>query len=316
MEILGVIASLLGIAAQAQAQNDQKNLGYANLYETKRTNRKNEKLATSSRKDAYGNKTFYDPVFGWQIDTTPTTQGILDAEQAETLASLTEDATRNREQARRKEKRSISAEDEFEEAFNKFKYRPQRSEAEYIADATQEKLLARRKGADEAAANVNKTLLRTGNSSNIPAVFKAAREAEADDFESIMLGGKRQGRQDFLSYEGANDGQDMQELEFLRGIADDTSAMPQRFTNTNQELAATAEGALDQLMQTIHMNEQSRQGATGQLMQVLGNTPDFSPLASSLSRLGGSMSKVGASRPSKVSKSFQEEFNDRIRRYG
>lgn len=292
MELLGVIASLLGVAAQAGAQNDQKNLGYMNLYETKRSNRKNEKLATSSREDAYGNVVEYDPVFGWRIKNTPMTKSILDAEQNETLTSLTEDAARNRNQARRKDERSIMGDDEFERAFNNFKYRPKKTEGEYIADATQEKLLARRKGADETAAAVNKALLRTGNSSNIPSVFKAARDAEANDFESALLGGKRQGMQDFLGMEGGKEGQDMQELEFLRGIADDTTSMAPRFSNFNSELSGTRDNALATLLQTLQGNEGNRQSATASLMQVLGNSPDFAPLASSLSKVGGDFASM------------------------
>lgn len=296
MEIFGVIASLLGIGAEAAAQNDQKNLGWANLFETKRTNRKKEKLATSTREDAYGNEITYDPVLGWQINNTPMTQDILDSEQAETLASLTEDAGRNRNQARRKEERSLAASDDFEYAYNNYKYRPRKTEAEFIGDATAEKMIARRKGADETSAAVNKALIRQGNSSAIPGVFKAARDAEADEFEEALLGGKRQGRQDFYADKSAADGTLMQELEFLRGIANDTTQMSPRFTNLNEALSGMNEGALDQLIATIAQNDQSRQGATGQLMQVLGQSPNFAPLASAMGKLGGGMSGRGSAK--------------------
>lgn len=286
MEILSVITSLLGLASQAGAQADQRNLDWANLFETKRTNRKNEQLATSSRKDAYGNEVYYDPVFGWQIKSTPMTKGILDAEQSETLKSLTEDAGRNRNAAVRRDDRSKMADEEFEKQFNNYKYKPRPTEAEFIADATGEATLAQKLASDSAAAMTNRALMRQGNTSNVPAVFNAARDAEAKNFTQTLLGGKRQGRQDYQNYLAADDGADQQELGFLEGLASGTTSMPQRFTNMNAELGNEAQGALDRLMQTLSLGDASRSAAMGRVSQSAGQSPDFSQLAALFKSLG------------------------------
>lgn len=293
----GIIAALLSAAAQSKAADDQKNLGYANLFETKRENRNREKLAESSQTDAYGNKTYYDPLTrSWKIGTTKTTKNILDAEQNEQLKSLTEDATRNRDANVRKSKRSAAADEEFMKAFTDYKYRPQKSEADYIGDATREALLSRREGAAQAAADVNQALIRMGNGSQVPGVFKAARDADANEFEQTLLGAKRQGESDFLNFEGAKNSKDQQQLEFLRSIADDTSDSPVRFGNENATLAGSESNALSQLLQVLAQNSSNRQGAIGPLMEALGRVPDFSAIGNAIGGLG-SLAKGGAKAP-------------------
>lgn len=286
--ILGALMSGLGVAAEASAIGGQQNLGWANLFEQRRSNREREKLAKSARTDPRGNRVYFDPTFGWQIDLAPGTQQILDAEDRETLLSLTEDAARNREAARRMEGRSEEADELFEELFNEYRYRPKKSEAEYVGDAQREKLLARRKGSDEAAAAINRALIRQGNSSNVGAVFNAARDAEADEFEEVLLGGKRQGIQDFLNIEGGKDQALQQELGFLEAIANNVTNMPQRFTNRAGELSGTADDATSELLSVLAQSQGNEQGAVNALMQALGQSPNFAPFASSLSRLGDS----------------------------
>jgi hypothetical protein len=105
---------------------------------------------------------------------------------------------------------------------------------------------------------------------------------------STILGAKRRGEQDYLSIEGAKDQLDQQKLDFLRGIADDTADAPVRFGSDNERLASSEQGALSQLISTIGANSSNRQGAVASLMQALGKTPDFAPLASALGRIGGS----------------------------
>jgi hypothetical protein len=293
--VMGLFGSILGIAAQANAQQQQQNLGYQNLWETERENRFRDKLTTSSQTDAQGNQVYYDPgLKQWKIKLTPTTKGIVDAQQLEQGKSLTEDAPRNRAAAVRKDKRSIAAADDFERAFNDYKYRPQKSEDDFIGDATREALLSRRAGASEAASAVNRSLLRTGNGSDIPAVFKAARDADAQEFEDTLLGAKRQGQKDFLALGGANDAKAQQELEFLRGIADDTDTSPVRFGNDNERLQGSEANALAGQLSGVNQDQSSRTGAMDTLIKLAGQTPDFSSFASALSGLGRGMSGGGA----------------------
>lgn len=288
--MLGLIGSILGVAAQAKAQEDQKQLEYQNLFETKRENRFREKLATSSKTDANGNTVYYDPALKqWKIRTSPETGKILEGQQVQELAGLTEDAPRNRAAAVRRDARSQTGDEEFNRLLTDYKYRPKKSEADYVGDATTTAMYSRRRGSSEAAAAVNQALIRNGNSSNIPAVFQAARDAEAQDFESVLSGAKRQGQQDYLNFEGGKDQKSRAELDFFHGLANDTENTPVRFGGQNADLSNERDSGLQQFLQVLSQSQSSRGNATGDLAQALGRTPDFSSLASSLGKIGGSM---------------------------
>lgn len=317
----GIIAALLSAAAQSQAQNDQKNLGYANLYETKRGNRKREKLATSTQEDALGNRVRYDPAAGrWIIEATPTTKGIMNAEQYEQLTSLREDAGRNREARNRRDERSKLADDEFETVFNNYKYRPKANKAGYEADAISDSLRARKDASANTAAAVNKSLIRSGGGSNIPAVFNAARDAEADEFESVLSGAKSRGRQNFYAEESANNSLFQQELGFLQGLADDSGEAPVRFGNDNARMSGQSDAAMAELLQVLQGNESSRQNAMGTLINVAGNSVDFAPLASALGKLGslgaGMSRKAGPGVAPKDDETISGGFFDAFRKAG
>lgn len=281
--MLGAVTSLAGVLSQAGAQQDTNNLNWANLFETKRVNRKNEKLATATRKDANGNIVQFNDALGeWEIIPSPTTKQILEAEERETLKSLTEDAPRNRAAAVRKDERSKMGDEEFEKAFNEYKYRPKKSEAEYTGDAQRTLLLNREKGMSEASSVLARELMRTGNTSRLPEIYKAADDLYAGTLEEAMLKGKSLGMQQFGEIEGNKDARLREELGFLQGIAGDTTTSPVNFTNKGGELTGQADDALAQLLATISQGEGRRMSATGQLAQSMSQSPDFGGLASAL----------------------------------
>ena len=107
--LLGLAGSVAGAGMQMGAQQDANNINWANLFETKRANAAAEELQRASRQDALGNLIHYTPGIGWQIDTTPLTKSILSAQQKEQLASLSQDAPRNRAAAERMDARSKTA---------------------------------------------------------------------------------------------------------------------------------------------------------------------------------------------------------------
>src|SRR5690606_39718972 len=123
----------------------------------------------------------------------------------ETLKSLTVDASRNRAAAERKDKRSQMTDEQFEKAFNEYKYRPQKSEAEYTGDATRSLLLNREKGLSEASSVLARELMRTGNTSRLPEIFKTADDLYAGTLEEAMIKGKSLGMAQFNEIEGAKD---------------------------------------------------------------------------------------------------------------
>lgn len=266
------------------AQQDQKALSWANLNETKRSNRSSEKLAKSARKDANGNIVQYNEATNeWETVLSPTSKQILEAENAETLASLTQDAPRNRRAAERMDERSIMADDEFEKVFNEYRFRPETSEAEYISDAQNTLLGGKREGLDEAASMLARQLIRSGNSGEIEGIYKSFDDNYADGLAEMLLQGKNAGKQMFLQNEGGKDAKAQQELGFLGNIANGTTTSPVASTNIDRELAATAEGSLGQLLSTLSSNNAARQGAMNGVIQTAGLTPDFSALIKVLS---------------------------------
>lgn len=293
-EMFGAIASLAGVLAQAKAQRDANNTNLMNLHEQKRVNRKSEELATSSRTDAYGNKLEYIPGLGWRTQQTPTTKGILDAQQAEQLASLTKDAPRQRADADRKNKRAIAADEEFEKKFSEYKYRPQGSEAADISDAQQLLLSSRRKGIDEASGVLAKQLIRTGSSGQIPALLKQSGDMFADTLSDALLQGKQIGKQQHRADEDGATSALMKELGFLSSVAGDTTTAPLQYSGIGDAIGGQQDDALQALINTIGQGGNRYSAASGQLAQSLGQSPNFSGLASSLSNLGKSMFAGGA----------------------
>jgi hypothetical protein len=299
-----IIAALLGLASQQSALQQQANLGYGTLNETKRSNRKQEELATSARTDAYGNRVYYIPGVGWQIDTTPTTKSILDAEQSEQLASLTEDAPRNRAAAERRDSRSKMADAEFDEAFNRYSNRYRPSEDQFIAEAQDDALDARRKGMDEANAVIARQLLRTGQGSGIGGVYKSAQDAYADDLDMTLATGRDRGRANFAQSVGGADGRDQQELGFLAGLADDTENSPVNFSGTGNQLSAQADSALQTLLATLRGNQSAETSARNNLSGVVGKSVDFSALIKAITGAAAGANKDDAALASAGNKAL------------
>lgn len=284
--IFGALAGLAGAGLQFGAQQNANNINWMNLFETKRRNRETEKLAKSSRRDAYGNLLKYTPGVGWEIDVTPMTEAILGHQQKEELTSLREDAPRNRAAAERMDVRSKAGDEEFQKRFNEFKYRPRTTEAVETADATQTLLNARRKGLDEASAVLGRQLMRTGGSSELASVYKQANDQYAKSLEDAMLEGKRLGRQAYNEKEGSDLQRLTSELGFLKNIADTTTTSPVANPQIGNQLTGRADDAMSQLVAAIQSGHGPSQAAHNQLASGLSKSYlDLSGVASLLSRL-------------------------------
>lgn len=283
--MLDAIVSIIGIAMQADALAQERQLKREALQETKRVNRKQEQLATSERRDAQGNRLVYIPGLGWRIKPTGMTKKILGAEQSETLASLLFDAPRQRASAERRDTRARAADDIYDTLLSEFKYRSEPSETALADEATRLALAGRRKGLDEASSIIARQLLRTGSSGDLPRVFEQADNLFADTMEEALLRGKAAGRQEARSLRAQDLSADLQELGFLLNAAGDTDQAPIRFTDFNQRSGAQAEGALQFLEQIIGQNQGRYMQAMDSLAESVGKTPDLSGLASSLGNL-------------------------------
>ena len=303
--IAGAGVGIAQLLASMSAQQDQRNLGYLNLFETRRRNREAERLARSSREDIFGNVMRYVPGRGFVMDMTPLQEAILNMQQKEQLAQFREDAPRARAAAERVDARAQEAGELFDERFNDYRYRRRKTEQEYISEAIREAMDARRgntrnRGATNAIANM---AIRTGNQGNLPQLLRDARQlANESTVAEDIAGAKREGRQRFLTEENARNETAFAEMGNLRAIADAIVGPDLNFSNENAALTGRADNALSTLLQANQQGTRNINDAYSTLMSAAGRTPDFSGLSSaarslaSLSRGFGSGNNVPVPR--------------------
>jgi|SRR6478736_1466297 len=300
--ILGAGASLASALLGNRAQQDANNIGYLNLYETRRRNRATENMAKSSRRDAYGNLMKYTPGVGWEIDTTPMTSAILGAQQKEELEGLRTDAPMARAARVRQDKRASSADDEFEKRFNEFKYRPRKSEEAEVGDATNLLLSTRRKGLDEASALLARQLMRTGGSSELSRVYKGANDTYVQSLEDAILKGRSMGKEAYRQNEQSDLSNRGGELKLLASLAGDTANpnLP-NVSGYDSDLSGRSDDALKTLLSAMQQGTGNINNASSALMrQVAGSGLDLSGFANALGGLdfgGGGDTDDIASKP-------------------
>jgi hypothetical protein len=109
-DIIGTGASIYGALSSANAQEEAaQQRGQFNELALETQERMLD-AQLGKRIDAQGNVVQYDEESNtWRVIPSPTTQDIIEAQQAETLTQLTEDAARNRRAAERQEDLSQAA---------------------------------------------------------------------------------------------------------------------------------------------------------------------------------------------------------------
>lgn len=302
--LLGAGVSGLSAMLQYQAQQQANAVNWKAVLETIRANREKEKLMKADRSDVYGNTLEYEPGKGFGFDLTPITQAILGGEQREQYLSHAVDAPRNRAAAERMDNRSQLADDEFEKKFNEYKYAPRRSENEYVSDATDTLLNARRKGLDESAAVLARQLLRTGNTSNLPALYKQAGDEYSKSLSEALLQGKRIGSSDYNAAESGRINRGNQELGFLANIANQTTTSPVKAGSYNSDLSQRADSAVSQLAQIMSSNQGAMSSALSNYAQGVGQSPNLNGIANALGGIDSSMAQQRA-------QSSNDKFRDR-----
>lgn len=300
--LLGAGASVITAIMGANAAKQQRDLDWMGLQETKRSNRKSEDLARSTKTDAYGNKLIYQPGVGWTYDLTDITEQIMSAEQGERRRNLLEDAPRERAADVRLDERSKLAGGEYERLFNEYKYRPQRSEAEEIGDSTDLLLKSRKKGLDEGSALLIRQMLRMGQGSNIESLYKSVGDQYAGSLEEAMLKGKQLGQDNFRNRRDSDDASARGELDFFRSIADKGGGKPAQYSSFNADLTGRGDRAQQELLRAIESGRDATARGYSQVADSQGRTGiDLSGLASALSGMdfGGGEDKDFYSDPFK-----------------
>lgn len=257
---------------EEQLLRDINNLAYYQLDQSKAFGDKLLGVATAGKTTAAGDEITFNPLLKkWEINLAPMTKGIVGAQQSEQYKSLTEDADRNRGAARRADKRAISGDEEFQRAFNSYRFRPKRDEGSYIADATRGSILARKNGSNSALDGATRALMRGGNTSNLGGLAKAFRGAEADEFESTLLNGKSRGRADYQALEGADESRMQQELAFLQNIASSTPQSAVRFGNDADQITAMTNSGTADITQALAAGQGQSSDAMNKLLSVLNS---------------------------------------------
>lgn len=289
--ILGAGAGLVSALLQSRAQQDQTNLGYMNLYEQRRQAREREKLAKSTRSDAYGNKVRYVPGVGFVTETTPLTAALLNSQQKEQLAQFREDAPRTRDAAERLDRRAREAGEVFDEQFNRYRYGRRKSRQEFEAEAVRDAIAARQGRKDNDSSEfmnaISRAALRTGNSNALRRLTKLAKEADAGEqtLSEAIAEAKRRGRQQYHAETQADQATTFGELGQLRSIAD--AFVPANFNWNNQDAALSGrqDNALSNLIQTNVANSNAIGSAYNTVAQAAGRSPDLGDVIGSLNRI-------------------------------
>lgn len=286
--LLGAGVGLAQAIMQSQAQEDQRNLSYLNLFEQKRQAREREALAKATRDDAYGNKVRFVPGQGFVTEVTGLTKAILDSQQKEQLAQFRDDAPRVRGAAERMDKRAKQAGEVFDEKFNKYRYGRQKSEEEYVAEAIREAIAAQRESGGSSDANemLARSILRAGNSGVAKNIYAAAKESRNEPtLSQVIADAKRQGRQQYLAETGAKNQVAFGELDSLRSIADAVMQGNMNWNNENAALSGRSDNALSGLIQTNAANSSAVGNAYGSAAAAAGKSVDLGGIASALSSI-------------------------------
>lgn len=286
------IGDMISGYLQYRAQQEANQIAWMNLFEQKRLNREREKMEKADKGDVYGNVLRYVPGQGWKYDLEPRTKGILDAQRREEMRSLMEDAPRNRAQRVRKDERSKKASSEYERLFNEYKYRDKPSEGKYLADAYQEAIESRKRGASEAAGMVARQLMRTGGTPQaIAQVYNEAQNALGDSLISTMAGARRRAKEEHAQDRARSDSDIERELQMMYSIANDTEPGQVMMTDEARQLTGRQDNAFEQLMKAMELSQANSAQAYQFLTSQLGNAPKFGGSASFSSSGGGQTKK-------------------------
>lgn len=156
-------------------------------------------LLTAPQRDPYGNELIYRPGgIGWDYKLTPETQGLLSAQQAEQVKSLTEDARMNRDFRRRQEDVSKQAGGEYQNVLADYKYGEKPDEASIIDDLTRLMTINRTKGLEQGGEILAKQALRQeSNPSLLRDISRNLDETWGKSLEESIIQGRQAGQKEF-----------------------------------------------------------------------------------------------------------------------
>jgi hypothetical protein len=290
MEMLGAITGLIGAGLQASSNATSQEIAMMNLMFQKQQAAKQERLATATRTDAFGNEQFYDAGLNkWVNKLTPTQSQIIHGGEQEQLRQLTEDATRKRELERRQEQRSLGATRPYNEAVVRYQYDQPQGEASIRNDLETLMLNANRNTAKQNQDTLAREALRLGRGADIPRLIKSTDDELQGQVANAMLQARQGATQEASARRTQHEQVFLPEIAKWAAIMDDGGAGGGgQFSNTPQQLDAM-QGQQESLMMQALKNASSEVGsAYKNLGAAAGKSVDLSGIKfPSLGNLGG-----------------------------
>lgn len=268
-------AAISGIA-QAQAQALQSEIEYANLQFQKEQARKEYDLATSARTDANGNTVYYDSAQKkWVTQLTPTQSAIAKAGEREQFASLTEDATRNRDVRRRQGARAEGAVEPFNQAEAGLQYDTPPSEGSIFGELSRLLAGGAQQRSNEAKDALGRQALRIGKGASISDIVKSSNDYLGQTNPDTIL----QARQAALTESGQRESQHQSKYlplaQHYAQLEDAVGGAPQHFSNVNNEMSGTQAQMEAAIAAALAQGGAGVGNAYGGFASAAGRSPSF-----------------------------------------
>jgi hypothetical protein len=284
MEMLGAITGLIGAGLQAKAQADAQQVAWANLIYQKQRDAANQRFASATRSDAFGNQEKYNDLLNkWETILTPTQNRIMKAGEQEQLLSMTEDAMRNRRQKQRAEQTAINAGKNFQQALAGYKYDQPKSE---LANRDElERLLidnnAQQMKDDQGL--IARQALRMGKGADYARIIKATDDAMGQKLPALMLQARDQAKTEHAQAVQQHQQQylpEMQNWEQLMSQGGGDAGL--KFSNVPQEVQAMQQGMASAIQSAMQSGASSIGSAYNSLATTMGKSPDLKPIIAAL----------------------------------
>lgn len=283
--LIGAGISAAGIASQSSYSGAAINLQYQQLALQREIARQQQRIATASREDIYGNVTGYNELTNeFFTDLDPTQQSIISAQEREQLLSLTEDAGRNRDLRRQAGKRAREASGLYNKAISDYQYGGPPSEKSIAADITREGRIASREGLDQGTALIGRQAIRGGQGGQIPTLLKAAGDMFGQSLEGSLVSGRNQARTIKPQLDAAHRARTLGPAQQFNAIASGERPAALQFSNLPQTTGQTQSEMIRSVLSAMSIGGQGIQSATNALSGALqSGAPDFSALARAIS---------------------------------
>jgi hypothetical protein len=289
-EILGAVAGLAGAAAQSQSAGEAAIINLMNLRFQERNAAQQYDLQTATRTDAYGNKQRYNRATNsWETVLSPLQAEIISAGQNEQLKSLTVDARRNRQILEDAAARGEAAKPDYNIALAGFRYDQPPSRAALEDTLASKMQLANQMASGRQAQDVGRTLIRQGRGADLPAILKAADDAQGRNVAANQLEAYKESIPLEASLQQQHQSKYLPVLQQLQQTMMQGGGAPIRMSDTPQALSTLQQQQSQGILQALQNSAGNIGNAYNAYAKGIADTaPDLKGLASLIGAFKGS----------------------------